>query len=186
MKLGARGVAVGVAMTPAWLAYLAALLGYARELGLSEAGLRRAMDVEYLAVLAFPFLGGLAAMPVSGAAVNAGRWLAWVVLAAGLTTFIAHVLGGSAAFLFWMASGLTYLGWLFSPPDEDRWTLLFSRFLLTAASLFALVFATVAVAKLTGSDSTLVLGFLYFLALQVLELSGAFARFDRALRAACR
>jgi hypothetical protein len=45
--------------------------------------------------------------------------------------------------------------------------------------LFPLLFGVIALSKATGANSLLLLGFLYFLTLHVLDLTGTFTRFQR-------
>lgn len=172
---------IAMAMLPPWVAYLSALVGWPNVDWIDPETLRLGMNVEYVSGLVFPIVCVLALDTRPPRAVRLALCLAF---ATAVSAFIQHGLGWEAVTLFWMGGVVTYAGWLFAMPSRSRVGALMARMLLTLSSLIPILFVVIIVGGITGADLLLLLGFVYFFTLQVLEASGAFAAFERRLSGA--
>ena len=162
-------------MLPPWVAYLVALIRPETD-WLDIEMLKLGMNVEWASAAIFPFLGGLALDPRPPRAVRLGLFVA---LGLAVSMFIGQALGPRASGLFWLNGGVTYAGWLWTRPNESRFETMLSRAILTVATLIPLLFVVIVVAKLTGADALLLLGFSYFFTLHALDVTATFTRFHR-------
>jgi hypothetical protein len=167
-----------MAMLPPWAAYLAALTGWLDGDWIDPETLRLGMNVEYVSCVLFPILC-LLALDVRPP--RMARVALCATFAVAVSAFVQRGLGWEGVTLFWTSGVVTYAGWLFAIPSEARVRTLMSRMLLTVGCLIPIVFIVIVVARITGAESVLLLGFLYFFTLQVLEVSGTFIRFERRL-----
>ena len=161
---------------PPWVAYLVALTGWPDIDWVDVEMLRLGMGVEYVAAVVFPVL------VVLYLDVRPPRWARIVLCLAccvAVSAFIKQGLGWQAVTLFWVGGTITYAGWLFATPNESSVRSLMSRMLLTVGCLIPILFAVIVVAKLTGADSMVLMGFCYFAVLHIIEATGGFARFHQ-------
>ncbi|GEM_PF-6040035 len=167
---------------PAWVPYLLALCGWGVTLGLPLERMYKALPIEFLALIAFPFLGGIAFSTSRAMAWRIARWPLFALLIA-VYTAIAADYGRDGIVIFWLGAGLTYFGWLWSPPEDQHNLALIVVRWLTVLFLYLAIFplAGGAAAIFAGGSPGLAafeswFGLLYFLMLQLCELTGAYDR----------
>jgi len=142
--------------------------------------LSEALVVEFLAIHAFPFLGGLALLKPARSWTRIMRALMFVVIAAGYSYF-ASAFGADSVASFWILAITTYFGFFVHDAPEQRRKMLVCRWAVTAVAYVLVMLAGLLTADLLGIRSPRrepLVGFLFFCTLAVFDWT---AFYDRTL-----
>lgn len=140
--------------------------------------LSEALVVEFIAIHAFPFLGGLALLKPARWWTHILRALTFVVIAAGYSYF-AYNFGADAVASFWILAITTYFGFFVHDAPEQRRKMLVCRWAVTGLAYIVVMLAGLLTADLLGIRSPRrepLVGFLFFCTLAVFDWTGFYDR----------
>lgn len=136
--------------------------------------LSEALVVEFLAIHAFPFLGGLALLKPIRSWTKILRALTVVVIAAAYSYF-AYAFGADAVASFWILAITTYFGFFVHDAPEQRRKMLVCRWAVTGTTWLVLMLVGLMTADFFDIRSPRrepLVGFLFFSTLAVFDWTG--------------